>query len=661
MADRRYALIGHTHTGLGSSAAWGSITGTLADQTDLQSALDAKSATSHTHSGVYEPVDATIVRTGDAAWNATDWDTAFGWGDHASTYSLLAHNHAGVYEPVDATLVRDDDAGYNNTDWDTAFGWGDHAGLYPTINGAISFGTLVGGVSNSVATITDIHLVDNANIAADQNLNFYIDMLDASTTKKFNWYKNAGATSGATLLMALNEAGTLEVDSFKVSANTAFSSGDGPKFYKQSTLGAVIQGVTGSTNDLALITPGGQILLGNTTGTNNLTMVGALAVAGAVTGSNLNVSNWDTAYGWGDHASGGYYNGTDSLTLSGGSRAISVLGGVGTASLELHGDSAAFIDFSLDGTGSTDNSARIRYFNDYLDFQGVAAIRISDIEWSTTDIANHNTSFGWGDWAASVAVKINTSAVNWADVTSDMDANFNRGNFRVNNTATNQPIASQFYATMGYGNGSNVHAQLATHFQDGKTYTRAYNTSWTAWKLMWSDSDFSATDVTNWDTAYGWGDHADAGYAEGGGVTKLKLFDEAVTSSTTLQDDNYLTGFSITAGEVYKIEGCLFMDSPGNADFKMDLAFTNTPIEYILGCTATNQSGSHTGDLTDAALANIFIGTSSSAMTALNLYGYISANASTGGTFKLQWAQNTSFASNTTVHAGSWMTITQIS
>jgi len=28
--------------------------------------------------------------------------------------------------------------------------------------------------------------------------------------------------------------------------------------------------------------------------------------SGAVTGSNLNVSNWDTAYGWGDHATQGY-------------------------------------------------------------------------------------------------------------------------------------------------------------------------------------------------------------------------------------------------------------------------------------------------------------------------------------------------------------------
>ena len=35
-------------------------------------------------------------------------------------------------------------------------------------------------------------------------------------------------------------------------------------------------------------------------------MYGALAVTGAVTGSNLNVSDWDTAFGWGNHASGGY-------------------------------------------------------------------------------------------------------------------------------------------------------------------------------------------------------------------------------------------------------------------------------------------------------------------------------------------------------------------
>jgi hypothetical protein len=41
--------------------------------------------------------------------------------------------------------------------------------------------------------------------------------------------------------------------------------------------------------------------------------VPALASTGAVTGSNLNVANWDTAYGWGDHA--GVYEPVDADIL----------------------------------------------------------------------------------------------------------------------------------------------------------------------------------------------------------------------------------------------------------------------------------------------------------------------------------------------------------
>lgn len=46
--------------GFGGSSTWGSITGTLGDQTDLQAALDSKSSTSHNHSGVYEPANSNI-------------------------------------------------------------------------------------------------------------------------------------------------------------------------------------------------------------------------------------------------------------------------------------------------------------------------------------------------------------------------------------------------------------------------------------------------------------------------------------------------------------------------------------------------------------------------------------------------------------------------
>lgn len=44
----------------GGSAVWGAITGTLSSQLDLQSALDGKSSTSHTHTGVYEPANVNI-------------------------------------------------------------------------------------------------------------------------------------------------------------------------------------------------------------------------------------------------------------------------------------------------------------------------------------------------------------------------------------------------------------------------------------------------------------------------------------------------------------------------------------------------------------------------------------------------------------------------
>ena len=44
----------------GGGGTWGSITGTLADQTDLQSALEGKAASDHTHAGVYEAANANI-------------------------------------------------------------------------------------------------------------------------------------------------------------------------------------------------------------------------------------------------------------------------------------------------------------------------------------------------------------------------------------------------------------------------------------------------------------------------------------------------------------------------------------------------------------------------------------------------------------------------
>jgi len=57
------------------------------------------------------------------------------------------------------------------------------------------------------------------------------------------------------------------------------------------------------------------------------------------------------------------------------------------------------------------------------------------------------------------------------------------GMYRWNSDSTNLP-ESGFFSVVIYGNGDNVVAQMATHFQNANTYVRAFNTSWTAWRRI---------------------------------------------------------------------------------------------------------------------------------------------------------------------------------
>ena len=77
-----YLCDGQDWSAVASGSSWGGISGTLADQTDLQAALDAKAATSHNH---------------DAAYSALGHN-------HDASYSAIGHNHAGVYEPANANI-----------------------------------------------------------------------------------------------------------------------------------------------------------------------------------------------------------------------------------------------------------------------------------------------------------------------------------------------------------------------------------------------------------------------------------------------------------------------------------------------------------------------------------------------------------------------------
>ena len=140
----------------------------------------------------------------------------------------------------------------------------------------------------------------------------------------------------------------------------------------------------------------------------------------------------------------------------------------------------------------------------------------------------------------------------------------------------------------------------------------------------------------------------------------MKTADETVTNSTTLQDDDHFTGINLVADKHYFIEGLWIHSGFSNAAFKCLFVFTNTPqngrySHIVLDDTIIADQG--VSDIDATEVMAIHTGTPEYIN---KVYGYFQANASTGGTVKLQWAQDSASITGTVFHEGSWLAITQL-
>lgn len=134
----------------------------------------------------------------------------------------------------------------------------------------------------------------------------------------------------------------------------------------------------------------------------------------------------------------------------------------------------------------------------------------------------------------------------------------------------------------------------------------------------------------------------------------------SITSSTTLTDDPDLQ-FTVPGAGTYLFNGWLNYNGGaiGTSDLKLTIAYTGTTSFNVWGVhgistAATNQLGA-AGNAFGSSSA---IGTSGGA--AFTAYVSGSAFVLTAGTLKLQWAQNTSNATATTLRQGCWMQLWQI-
>jgi len=128
----------------------------------------------------------------------------------------------------------------------------------------------------------------------------------------------------------------------------------------------------------------------------------------------------------------------------------------------------------------------------------------------------------------------------------------------------------------------------------------------------------------------------------------FKVADEIVNNSTTFQDDDELF-FTLEANAVYEGNLHVVYNSGTTPDLKW---------QFTKPSGATQTDWSFLGYSTASALT---YGTGGESATAGGLGGKTTADAyglittTNAGTLRLQWAQNTANASNTTIYAGSYL------
>jgi hypothetical protein len=198
-----------------------------------------------------------------------------------------------------------------------------------------------------------------------------------------------------------------------------------------------------------------------------------------------NITNWDAAFDWGNHADAGYLTSLPDHTHT-----ISDVTGLQTA---------------LDGKAALSHNHDDRYYTETeSDAKFYLATNPSDYQTTSGTVAN----IASGD-----ITNLNAA---WTEAGTSIGNGFRV--YRYNDVATNKPVSNDnanwlinIYSHPSGGTASYGH-QLAAANGNNIYFRSVSNGSFSDWHKFWSTNDFSSTTISNWNTAYGWGNHATAGY-----------------------------------------------------------------------------------------------------------------------------------------------------
>ncbi len=202
--------------------------------------------------------------------NSPNWDTAHGWGNHANAGYLTSYTET---DPVFSASAAASITNTKITNWDTAHGWGDHSAA---------------GYSNVTSS-------DSAPTSPSDN-DLWWDSDEGVLKIRYNdgssqqWVDISSSSSGGIALTDLS-VGT---------PNAASSSG---AISYDNTTGEFTYTPPDLSGYLTSETSHADVLVDGDFSSSGLMKTDGSGVYSTVTD---NSSNWDTAYGWGDHSTVGY-------------------------------------------------------------------------------------------------------------------------------------------------------------------------------------------------------------------------------------------------------------------------------------------------------------------------------------------------------------------
>ena len=491
-----------------------------------------------------------------------------------------------------------------------------------------------------------------------------------------NWDMSLQPFGGNVGINKINPAGALHV--YSGTSERFLVSGD------VHVQGATDLNINGTSRRLSFTNGNGTIRTTNATElylqTNSTTAVTIdanqnVSVVGTLSASSI--GNWNTAYGWGNHASAGYitgYSEVDTLatvTSRGSSTATSVrfsndlnyfgkstgnnegeivintgIAGSPQIGFTEHGDASWAIgiddadnSFKIHGSGTATipsiNGLAIPLF-EVTTTAGVAYLNNNRIhhagDFSTTNVANGVTAYGWGDHSTAGYIssftntnefvtgatfnssngvitftrnnggdtftvdldgRYLTSVTNIGGYSgtllaqdnrtispSELSANLMKFGFTSWDNNNSGPYAD-FLHLRSYGDSSGGADNLVMFKKSGigmriwqQTYGSA--TAYSSYEDVWTTGGITTTQVSNWDTAYGWGNHSGL---------YLPINNPTLTGVLTLPQHLKATGsnlsFSAGGNQILNIDlnGKIYPQT----DNTVDLGFSTTGLRFRAG------------------------------------------------------------------------------